>query len=237
MYLSALHTQDMHIRTRMSARTNVYGQMARPKSTARADVRDTQRAWLRQIVATTGKSLTQIASEAHVSHTTLTRFDRPDYSGTLNTLTVQQIAEAMGVEPPKGINPAEPPVRRMGPQRDAEPFAANDDTDPHGAVKALIGNRTGAAPFRMKTRALELRGYLPGDVLIVDVNATPREGDIVCAQVYDFSGNAETVMRVYEKLVLTAATLDPELQKPLILDGERVVVMGVVTDLVRTRTR
>lgn len=227
----------MHIRTRISARTNVYGPMAKPKSTARADVRDTQRAWLRQIVRDTGKSLTQIAAEAHVSHTTLTRFDRPEYAGTLNTLTVQQIAEAMGVEPPKGINPAETPVRRMGPQRDAEPFAANDETDPHGAVKALIGNRPGAAPFRMKTRALELRGYLVGDVLIVDVNAMPREGDIVCAQVYDFAGNAETVMRVYEKLVLTAATLDPELQKPLFVDGERVAVMGVVTDLVRTRSR
>ncbi|CAA0096065.1 Uncharacterised protein [Starkeya nomas] len=211
--------------------------MARPKSTARAEVRDTQRAWLRQIVRDTGKSLTQIASEAQVSHTTLTRFDRPDYSGTLNTLTVQQIAEAMGVEPPGGINPAELPVRRAGLQRDAEPFAMNDDTDPRGAVKALIGNRAGAAPFRMRTRALELRGYLPGDVLIVDMNADPREGDIVCAQVYDFSGNAETVMRVYEKLVLTAATLDAELQKPLLVDGERVVVMGVVTDMVRTRSR
>ena len=224
----------------MNARTNVYAQMARPKSTARAEVRDTQRAWLRDIVRHTGKSLTQIATEAHVSHTTLTRFDKPEHSGTLNTLTIQQIAEAMGVPPPaapKGSAVPEPIVRRAAMFRDAEPFAANDETDPRGAVKALVGNRPGAAAFLMRSRALELRGYLPGDVLIVDLNVQPQEGDVVCAQLYDFSGSAETSMRVYERLVLTAATLDPELQKPLIIDGERVVVMGVVTDLVRTRSR
>lgn len=238
MYHGALHTQDMHIRTRNSARTNVYGQMARAKSAARADIRDTQRAWLREVVNATGKSLTEIATQAHISHTTLTRFDKPNHPGTLTSLTVQQIADAMGVPPPAGMPSVDgPAARRGGRSRDADPVAANDDTDPRGAVRALMGNRDGAAPFRLKTRALELRGYLPGDILIVDQNVVPQEGDVVCAQVYDFSGSAETVMRVYEKLVLTAATLDPELQKPLIIDGERVVVMGVVTDLVRTKVR
>jgi hypothetical protein len=69
--------------------------------------------------------------------------------------------------------------------------------------------------------------------VLVDLNATPKPGDAVCAQVYDWKRmKAETVMRIFEKAppieILLTKSLDPNLQEPLVVDGERVVVKGVI---------
>lgn len=211
--------------------------MAKARTTARAEVREAQRAWLSGIVASTGKTLTEIAKVSHVSHTTLTRFNRPDYDGTLNSFTVQQIADAMKVPMPKGAEP-EQRTRRQSPQRDAEEVDPKGGDLPTGALADLIGKRRNIRVIRLLTRALELRGYLPGDLLIVDGDEQPREGDIVSASIQEFADSRpEILVRVFEKLVLTAATLDPELTKPVLVDGDRATVTGVVTDLLRTRRR
>ena len=91
--------------------------------------------------------------------------------------------------------------------------------------------------WRLNTRALELAGYMPGDFILVDMTATPRNGDVVCAQIYDFQrGSAETKFRIYEPPFLTTRTMDAaSSEAPLLVDGERTIVAGVVVRSLRIR--
>lgn len=113
---------------------------------------------------------------------------------------------------------------------EAEPVSVVD-----GAIKALKGDRNGLDLWFLRSRCLEAAGYLPNDVLLVDLNARPNPGDIVCAQVYDRAGKADTVFRIYEDPFLVSATLDRSLVKPLLIDNDRVVVRGVVIASFRER--
>lgn len=70
---------------------------------------------------------------------------------------------------------------------------------------------------------------------MVDLNARPEVGDVVCAQVYDRAGKGETVFRVFEDPFLVAATLDTKLIRPLLIDNDRVVIRGVVVASFRER--
>lgn len=103
------------------------------------------------------------------------------------------------------------------------------------AVAALVGNDPARAPWVLKSRALEVEGFRPGDVLVVDLNASAQAGDVVCAQIYDWQNHAatQTVFRVYEAPFLISAGYDRSDRKPRLVDGETVVIKGVVTGMVR----
>jgi hypothetical protein len=195
------------------------------------------REWLKRLPGITGKKLTALARDIKVSPSTLTRpVSEGDHgTSTLHANTIAKIIAATGAPPPTEL--AGPPSRgRAGTLRsfheDAVPFHA-DDGDPIGAaVAALIAGRNAIDPWTLKTRALELAGFLPGDIVLVDLNASPRPGDAVCAQVYDWPRmKAETVMRIFERAtpidLLVARSADPGFA-PLVVDGERVVVKGVL---------
>ena len=88
-------------------------------------------------------------------------------------------------------------------------------------------------PWTIATRAVELEGILPGDVVLLDLNATPKPGDIVCAQVYDWKRmRAETVIRLFDRAppvdLLIPRSLDPAFRSTLVVDGERVILKGVM---------
>jgi hypothetical protein len=103
-------------------------------------------------------------------------------------------------------------------------------------VELALKGRNNGASWRLKTRALEAAGYLPGDVLVSDNAIQPRAGDAVVAQVYDVrTGTAETVFRLFEPPYLIAATSEAALRKPLLVDNERVIVMGPITQSFRAR--
>lgn len=105
-------------------------------------------------------------------------------------------------------------------------------------VEVATKGRPSAAPWVLNTRAMEDAGYFIGDIVISDGNVTPMAGDPVVAQVYDLrSGTAETVFRILESPYLVAASSDPALRKPLLVDNERVIVMGTITQSIRTRRR
>ena len=70
--------------------------------------------------------------------------------------------------------------------------------------------------------------------MIVDQAVTPRDGDVVCAQVEQELG-AQTIFRLYRRPWLVTAGLDPMGPRPDFVDGERVRVVGVMTGLVRAR--
>lgn len=195
------------------------------------------REWVNRLPAVIGKKLTTIAKEIKLSPSTLTRPVKEGDHGTstLHANTIAKIVERYGVPPPSEL--AGPPARgRTGAPRsfeeEAVPYRAAANDPLAAALNALIAGRNAIDPWTLKTRALELAGFQPGDIVLVDLNAHPRPGDFVCAQVYDWpSMKAETVMRLYVTAppvnLLVARTLDPELG-PLVVDGERVVVKGVL---------
>lgn len=174
----------------------------------------------------TGWSLTRLAREAGISHSTLTRtMNDPDYQGQFNTGTLNKLLRLAKVSPSAidfaGL--AEPEVERVLP--DAVPPELRP-ADRHHAV------------FEMRSRALELAGLLPGDMALVALGLEPREGDIVCVQLHDDDhGAGETAFRLYSTgPFLTVASADPAVpRRPLRPGFDPVTIMGTVVKVVRQR--
>lgn len=202
------------------------------------DAASVYREWLRRLPTLTGKSHTAMAGEINVAVSTLTRPLKADDPGTStpNQRTIDKIVARYGVAPPDFGVPLRGPLR--GFSEDAAPYEAAGSDPLAGALRALIAGRPGADAWVIKTRAIELLGYLPGDVVIVDPDQVAQPGDAVCAQInIDFRrGTAETVMRVYERAgashVLLAASLDPVFRAPIAVD-DRVAIKGVIIGMVR----
>lgn len=215
--------------------------VAKPKLAGKSDaaraLRDAQKRYLELVRSRTGLSLSEISRRANVSPSTVTRFmNAADYQGTLATLTISQIAEATGV-PAAAAAMGGVAGGEAFAEGEAEPYVAGEQVGAvDRALAALRLGRNAADPWVLRTRALEDAGYLPGDLVIVDLNAVPAAGDPVCAQVYDWEKmRAETVFRLYEEPYLVGASRDPAFRKPMLVDGKSVVIKGVLTDLLRPR--
>lgn len=200
--------------------------------------RDDQIAWLRAIIAYTGMSAHQLALKAGINSSTLHRpLNDPNSTGMLSGRTVAALAEAAGV------NPMEFPGRSRGlNEPDAQPFefANHHELDAadnfNRAVRELCSGRNGRDPWIMRSYVLELEGILPGDVMVVDLNSQPRPNDIVCAQLYDWSGTkTETVFRVFNPPYLMTHSLRAGRDKPAVVDGTNVIIKGVVENILRSR--
>jgi hypothetical protein len=189
------------------------------------------RDFVRRVVKRTGKAATRIAKELGIAPSTLTRLLREpdDSTSTLHARTLRMLEEysglAFGPGGEQGGAPGTPGFRE-----EAVPFDTKG-ADPalSAAIKALIAGRKAADPWTIKTKSLERIGFMPGDVVIVDLGMRAQAGNAVCAQVYDVrSGTAETVMRLYEPPYLLTASLDEALRRPLVVDDEQVTIKGVV---------
>ncbi|MBR0871165.1 hypothetical protein JQ633_12405 [Bradyrhizobium tropiciagri] len=102
----------------------------------------------------------------------------------------------------------------------------------------LAKDHPNATPWELRTRALEQAGYQPGDIVVVDPSVPHRAGDAVAAQVHDpRSGAMETVFRIFEAPYLMSASNDPSLRKPMLVDNDRVIVIGPITESIRARRR
>jgi len=207
----------------MSLVTAEYPDLPRDEETSRQ-----HRDYLRRVIAHTRKPPTRIAKEVGVAPSTLTRLLNENSTATLHARTISRLQDYSGLSF-FGGDPSAPSTFR-GLAEDAVPFdAKNADPAFSAAIKALVGGRQAADPWTMRTRALERRGYLPGDIVIVDLGRRPEAGDAVCAQVYDWRrGAAETVMRVYDPPFLLEASHDDQLRKPLVVDNEQVIIKGVL---------
>ncbi len=197
------------------------------------------REWLRQLPLIAGKPLGKIAKEIKIAPSTLYRplQEGDDGTSTLHANTIAKVAAHLGVSPPTDVA-GPPPLARRGFGEDAAPFELAGDPASL-AIKALIGEQNSIAPWTISSRAIELEGYLPGDIALIDLNATPKPGDVVCAQVYDWQHmRAETVLRVFERAppvdLLLPRSLDPAFRAPLVVDGERVIVKGVIVANLRS---
>lgn len=206
--------------------------MAAPrKREAFDDIRQEQKDWLRDILRATGKTISGLARDAGLSDTTLSRFaNNPNHKGKLDDLTVKLISEATGFKPPGSSSV----TAKLSPH---EAIQFDNDNEPNAlvvAVNALTAGRRNAFAWTMTSDVLQLAGVRSGDVIIIDHDATPRSGDIVCAQVESGFG-AATVFRVYHMPYLIGASPDPFSVSPETINGTTRRIVGVMTDLVRRR--
>lgn len=204
-------------------------------SETRNVARQRQLDWLDRLIRETGLSASAIATRAGLMATTLTRFRDPEQKpDTLSAATIEKIAQHFGVAGPDGGRSA------AGGFGEREGLAYVYDREPalDRVVRAVCAGRTGVDPWVLRSHALEDAGFLAGDILFVDLNATPRDGDVVCAQVYKMGGlGADTVFRIYRAHppILIAATRRLDLARPLMVDNNAVMVRGVVEGSWRPR--
>lgn len=203
--------------------------------------RDQQLAYVRRIMDRLGLSQTEVAKQAGIDPSTLSRFLADD-SRHLTQRTVRKLEHMSGlgfaVHAPFGSPAA--PLQSAFHETDATPWRARQDEDDElaAAVAILCAGHNARDPWRLRSRALEAAGFHPGDILIVDLGMAPRPGDVVCAQVYDFAkGGAETLFRVFQPPCLIAATGDAELLRPYVIDAANVTIRGVVFASLRERAR
>lgn len=80
-----------------------------------------------------------------------------------------------------------------------------------------------------------LAGYLPDDIVVVDHNRRDaKAGQVVVANLHDWSlEKARTIIRLYEPPYLVAASADPAHRKPVLVDHNQVMIMGVAVALLR----
>lgn len=192
------------------------------------------RDWLRSLPTVLGMPLSQIAKETKIASSTLYRPLKEGEHGvsTLHANTIAKIVEHTGAP-----FPAENGLRSVGrrPPRgtaqDAVPYSVEPGDEVDLALKAFSHKEVVLAPYTLRTRAVELAGAMPGDVLLLNKATTPTPGDLVMADVRGFRSTDECLVRVFERAapvdLLVTRSLDPGLQAPLVVDGERVVLRGV----------
>jgi transcriptional regulator with XRE-family HTH domain len=190
-----------------------------------------QREFVRYLLHRTGWSQTVLARRAGIDPSTLSRFlASPEPQATLRPSTLLRLEQATGLSPEipfarplaEGFEEARP----MGP------------TDMPTAVSQQKLAFPGTDAWHLNSRALELAGYLPGDILFLKLGETPLRGDVVCAQNYDWpAGKAETIFRIFEPPFLIAATTEPRLMRPFAVDDEAISIKGVVVSSLRIRPK
>lgn len=190
-------------------------------------------AWVRDVIRQTGIKATPLAKAAGLAPSTLLRTLDPENPGYLDAASIGKIVKKFGMPPPDLFGGAssrtgapsgfpEPELREL--DAPAQSFAGVSLT-PNQFVRAVA------------TRALELAGYLPGDLVLIDMALAPGADDVVIAQVYNLErGTAETVLRAYDPPYLVVRTADPRCRaKPLLADGTQVKIMGTVVRALRLR--
>lgn len=173
------------------------------------------RHWLTDVMRRTGLKPTPLARRAGLAPSTLIRALDSDNPSLLERRSITKIVQTFGVpEPGRGT---------------ATGFFA-EDLLPCDHIAPSEGSDLTANQYLrlVGTRVLDLAGYLPGDLLTLDMSARPIEGDAVDAQVYDRTG-AETLLRYYDPpYLVTRTTQDALAAKPMLVDGERVRIAAIV---------
>jgi hypothetical protein len=209
---------------------------SKPKTDTKEAIRRQQRAWLEEVLEATGKTASRLADDIGIHDTTLTRFlNNPDYRGIISPMTIARIAEHTGFPPPGMVQSIAQPSAAMGFREDAVRYELTEETKPSRALLlTLMEGRPNASAWLIKTDALLLAGVRPGDLAVIDMAVPPRDGDVVIAQIEQGTG-ARTVFRIFKAPNLIGATFDPTAIRPEPVDGERVRIAGVMTELVRRR--
>lgn len=96
-------------------------------------------------------------------------------------------------------------------------------------IAAMTDGESGWVPYIVRDRSLDRRGYMPGDIVIIDhqqKQASPR--DVVCVQLRDWDTmSARTVLRLYRAPYVVAASSDESCEAVDQVDNSRVSIEGV----------
>lgn len=190
-------------------------------------------AWIDWLIARTGLSDAALAEQAGLSKNYLYR-KRGD--GTvLHPAKIQQLCDHYKVPGPDTYQM--PGAAGLSGEADRfDPTSDAIDTLTRQMVAMALNDRPGAEAWVLRTRALETAGYQIGDILISDRAAAPLPGDPVIATVYDRrAGATETIFRLFLPPYLLAASTDPANRTPILIDNERTIVAGAITQSFRGR--
>lgn len=174
-----------------------------------------------------------LAKLCGLSHTTLLGIaDEPSKKHPTRR-TVDRIAEKTGI--PYGVSGDAAPID-LDPGEPAQVVVEREPVAIRSAVLSLVGARKNAHPWLLRADDIAAFGYRAGDILVVDLDEAPRDGDVVCAQVRDFDRmRARTVFRVYDGGYLLSGSAAPVARLPLPVIAPTVTVMGVSVGMVRVR--
>lgn len=204
---------------------------AKNRSTVHSEEYARHFAWIDWLLQKTGRTDASLAKDAGLASNYLYR--KRAEGTVLGATQIRMLSEHYDLPGPDTyLLPGAAGLSDEGARYDP----ATGDAGTGKVIETILDGRINASPWVLKTRALEGAGYLPGDIVVLDQGVSPRTGDAVVAQVYDLrTGSAETVFRVLEAPYLIAASADPALRKPLLIDNERVIVMGTITHSIRLR--
>ncbi len=166
----------------------------------------------------------QIAERSGIKSSTIYRWFDQSLNHVPSNASVLQIANAFGVTGPGSVTPSPPLANEEG-LTVAE--APPGETWDHATQNW----------WRVGDRALELAGYLPGDLVLCDPKVAARQGDVVVAVLHRAGdGLGERRLRLFVPPFLVTRSMDPHLHDMAdLVDGHRVMVSGPILRLVRHR--
>jgi transcriptional regulator with XRE-family HTH domain len=130
------------------------------------------------------------------------------------------------------VTPGDSPIGHFA-EREAAPYEFEEKTDLDRALAAFASGHV-ADVWELKTNAVEMAGYLPGDIVVVAADVEPQPGDLVLARPHAAHGQfVEAVWRLYAPPALVTATSDRAAFASVRLD--QASVMGVVIGSFRRR--
>lgn len=189
--------------------------------------RDRIRAWLDALLSQHRIEVPELAARAKVAPSTIYRWFDNAYPFEARTSTLRKIAEAFGTRVPSDDD-----------DNSVNGFHDGELQQVFGAdIPPALNADNNQGVWRIGTRALELAGYLPGDLVLVEIGLQPRAGDVVCCQVYNLErGSAETKLRLFRPPFVITRTMDPMAEEPpQFVDNERVAIAGTVVRSMRVR--
>ena len=189
------------------------------------------RAWLRWAMKLTGMRPSPFAKEAGLSPSTVLRAIDEENPISMERRSIDKIVERFEIPGPDTY------LTQGSYARSTTIRAAFVDVELEKYTAETPNLTSTQGRWEIRTRALELAGYLPGDTVIADSGEAPRANDVVIARhLHTGKPGADTVLRIYDPPYLLTATLDDNAKrKPLLVDNVNVSIWGVVVKSWRER--
>jgi hypothetical protein len=160
--------------------------------------------------------VSDIAERANLNPSTIYRWLDPKKTNAPSSTSLRKIRAAFDLESQRA------PLRAAG-------FAERELTKYEGPplgdeLKYEDPNQT---RFVLQSRVLDMLGLMQGDIVLIDLKARPKSGDIAYVQIYGPDGTAETKLRLLRGDFLYTRSFDSTIfEAPIYHDGDRVVLKG-----------
>lgn len=189
------------------------------------------RHWIERLLTDHHVTASAAARRAGVAPTTLTRFLSRQVDHVPSSRTLIKLSRAFNAPPPAfvsadGVDAVAPDLRAP----ELRPFRPRQDDALSEAelIQTLARGRGDVHVLVVGARALDLLGYMPGDLVVVDRAGVPSVGDVVEAE-----ADGQPLLRLYEPPWLLAASTRSEFRRPELLAPGRLAVRGVVVAAAR----